>query len=57
MQFLRKSEKLGMTKVQVICEEVAEDDSRKVYCILGIYSLRICTGTVSLKHRESTGLF
>lgn len=57
MQFLRKSEKLGMTKVQVICEEVAEDDSRKVYCILGIYSLRICTGTVSLKHRESTELF
>lgn len=37
--FLRNHEQLGMTTVQGIWDEVA-DDSRKVYCILGIYSLR-----------------
>lgn len=57
MQFLKKSEKLDMTKVQAIWDEVAEDDSRKVYYILGVYSLKICTGTVFLKHRPSSELF
>lgn len=33
-----------MTKVQGIWDEMAEDESRKVYDILGVYSLRIHTG-------------
>lgn len=46
-----------MTKVQGIWDEMAEDESRKVYDILGVYSLRIHTGwdcMYKLRHGQSS---
>lgn len=37
MPSLRNNEQPGMTKAQCVGDEVVEDDSRKLYCILGLY--------------------